>query len=216
MRSRFRLAAAIVALLSTFLVANPVAAAGPWTVFYQSGTNAYAYTSDCIAQSTGTVTCEGRSLDVFEGKLRAAGEPNRTTEQTCYSEFRETFDADSGAFQEHHAVFGCEIGAGTLSPNGLTTITLAPTTIQLTAIDCDATDCSETPAGSVVVDGTWTGVGPTFSQKGRSKFDDGSCLHINADRSKFRSASFVGSFEAMDAQIHEGTFTFRTDCSFEG
>lgn len=215
MRSRFRLAAAIVALLATILIANPVAAASPWTVFHQSGTNAFASTSDCIEHVDGTVTCAGRSIDVFEGKLRTPGEPNRTTEQTCYSDYRETFDPVEGSLLEYHALFGCAFGAGTLRIDGLTTITLAPTTIELTAIDCDSTGCTETPDGSTVVHGTWAGAGPTFSQKGRSKFDDGSCLQINADRSKFRSASFEGSFDAMDAQIHEGTFTFRTDCAFE-
>ena len=215
MRSRFRLAAAIVALLATILIANPVAAASPWAVSHQSGTNAYAFTSDCVEHGDGTVTCEGRSIDVFEGKLHAAGAPNRTIQQACYGEYRETFDAAEGAILEYHALFGCAIGSGTLQVDALDTISLGPTTIDLIAIECDATDCTEAPAGSTVVHGTWSGVGATFSQKGRNKFDDGSCLQVQADRSRFRSASFAGSFEAADAQIHEGTFTFRTDCVFE-
>jgi hypothetical protein len=214
MRKGFRLAGAVAALLTALVVATPVAASSPWTVFNQTGTNAYAFGYECSDNPDGTMTCDGQSIDVFEGKLHEAGEPNRPTEQTCYGEFNETFDPNSGELIDYHALFGCTFGAGTLTVDGLTTITLEPTVIDLVAIECDATECTETPDGSTVVHGVWTGVGPTFSQKGKNRFDDGSCLQVNAERSSFRGGSFEGSFEATEAQLHQGTFTFRTDCPF--
>ncbi len=215
MRPHFRLASAIVALMAAILVAAPVAASSPWTVYGQTGTNAYAYNGDCTDNGDGTVTCSGESLDVFEGKLHEAGLPNRATEQTCYSQYTETFDPNGEDSIDYHALFGCTFSAGALSADHLDTITLAPTTIELTAIECDAAkNCTESPGGSTVVAGTWTGVGPTYSQKGRSRFSDGACIEVYADRSSFREASFEGSIAAIGAQIHVGTFTVRTDCLY--
>ena len=214
MHPRFRLAGAIVALMATILVAAPVAASSPWTVFGQAGTNAYASSEDCTDDADGTMTCHGESIDVFEGKLREAGMPNRTTEQTCYSAYTYTFDPNVGDVSDYNALFGCTFGAGTVDADHLATISLAPTMVELTAIDCHGEDCTESPGGSTVVSGTWTGVGPTFSQKSKSKFDDGSCLQVYADRSSFREASFVGSIASTGAQIHVGTFTVRTDCPY--
>ncbi len=214
MHSRFRLASAIVALMAAIVVTSPVAASSPWTVFGQTGTNAYAYNVDCADNTDGTVTCHGQSIDVFEGKLHEQGTRNRTTEQTCYSEYTETFDPNVGEIIDSHALFGCTFGAGTLSIDQRDSITLAPTTIELSVSDCDASGCTESADGSTIVAGTWTGDGSTYSQKSKSKFDDGSCLQVYADRSSFRVASFQGSIASVEAQIHVGTFTVRTDCSF--
>ena len=214
MRPRFRLVGAAAALIAAFVIAAPAAAASPWLVINQSGTNAYAFTYDCVDNSNGTMTCTGESIDVFVGKLHAPGEPNRTTDQVCYNQYRETFDPEVGELLDYHALYGCTFGARTLTIDSLTSIRLAPTDIDLIAVDCDALECTESPDGSTSVHGTWTGVGPTLSQKGRSRFDDDGCIQVNADRSRFRAASFEGSFEAIEAQIHVGTFTFRTDCPF--
>lgn len=215
MRPHFRLASAIVAFMAAILVAAPVAASSPWTVYGQTGTNAYAYGSECTDNTDGTTTCHNRSIDVFEGKLHEAGMPNRTTEQTCYSEYTETFDPNTWDTTDYHALFGCTFDAGALGTDHIATITLAPTTVELTAIECDAEkNCTETPAGSTVVSGTWTGVGPTYISKAKDKFGDGSCIEVDADRSSFRDASFDGSIAATGAQIHVGTFTVRTDCLY--
>lgn len=82
-------------------------------------------------------------------------------------------------------------------------------------IECDESfECTETPAGSTTVYGTWTGVGPVMSQKGRFTWDDGTCVQVQADKGSFREASFTGSFDAQFAQISSGRSTFRTTCVF--
>jgi len=215
MRPRIRPAGVIFAILASLLLAAPAAAASPWTSFSQSGTSAFADTFDCTENLDGTETCESQSLFVFEGTMKASGEPTRKGEQVCYSEFSSTFDPMTGELVDEQGVFGCTFDAGTLTIDNLTSIILAPTVIELMAWECDEFGCTETPAGSTTVYGTWTGLGPTMSQKGRSTFDDGSCVEVNADRSRMRDASFVGSFDAQFAQMSEGRFTFRTTCTFE-
>ena len=62
--------------------------------------------------------------------------------------------------------------------------------------------------------GTWTGVGPIVTQKSRFTFDDGTCIQVNADRGRFRQATFGGSIAATQAMMGDGSFTFRTSCPF--
>jgi hypothetical protein len=212
MRTRFRLASAI-AILAAILIAAPASATSPWTTIKQSGANAYAFNQECTENADGTVTCANQSIDVFEGTFRQSGEPVRRGEQVCYSEFTDTFDPTTGE-GESSGVFGCTFDAGTLTVDDLTSITLAPTVIQLTAIECDSSGCTESPGGTTTVSGTWTGVGPIVTQKGRFKFDDGVCVQVQADKGTSRQASFEGSFVALEAAIGEGSFTFRTNCAF--
>jgi hypothetical protein len=215
MRSHFRPASVILAIVSAIVLAAPVAATSPWTTFKQSGTNAFAGSTECTDNGDGTVTCEGESLDVFEGTMKASGEPNRTGEQACYTEFSDTFDQNTGEPIESHVVFGCALDAGTLTVDDLTSIALAPTVIELTAVDCDASDCTESEGGATTVDGTWTGEGPIFTQKSKFRFDDGTCMQVSADKSRSREASFEGSIDDPQfAMMAEGTFTFRTSCGF--
>jgi hypothetical protein len=214
MRSRFRVATFGVALMATLVVATPVAATSPWVVFKQSGTSAFVFSGDCTENPDATETCEGQSLDVFKGTIKQSGEPTRKGEQACYSEFTYTFNPATGEASDSHGLFGCTFDADTLTVDDLTSITLAPTVIELTAIDCDATSCTESPDGSTTVFGTWTGVGPIVSQKGKFKFDDGSCVQVNADSGHFRQATFEGSIDAIDAAMGEGSFTFKTNCTF--
>lgn len=213
MRSHFQIASAIVALAAALLVAASAAAASPWVTFKQAGTQAFASNQTCTDNPDGTVTCEGQSIDVFQGTNKETGEPARKGDQVCYSESNATFDPNTGE-GPYHALFGCTFDARTLTADQLTLITLAPTVVELTAIDCDTKDCTESPAGSTTVDGTWTGLGPIVSQRGKFKFDDGSCVQVNADKGQFRRATFEGSIEATDAMMGDGSFTFRTDCSF--
>jgi hypothetical protein len=213
MRSRFKPANVILATLGALVFAAPVAAADPWLTFRQSGTSAFASNVECTENPNRTVTCEGQSIDVFEGTMKQSGEPTRSGERVCYSEFTSTFNPRTGE-GESSGVFGCTLDAGTLTIDNLTSITLAPTVIELTASECDPSGCTESPAGSTTVHGTWTGVGPTVSHKGRFTFDDGTCIQVNADRGSFRQASFEGSIDATQAMMGEGTFTFRTSCTF--
>lgn len=215
MRPRIRTTGVILAILASLLLAAPAAAASPWTTFTQSGTTAFADTYDCWENPDGTETCENQSAYVFKGTMKASGEPTRKAEQVCYSEFSYTYDMATGESLDEEGVFGCSFDAGTLTIDNLTSIALAPTVIELTAWECDQFGCTETPAGSTTVYGTWSGYGPIWSHKGRSTFDDGSCIQVYADRGSMRAASFAGSFDAEYAQMSEGRFTFRTSCTFE-
>lgn len=213
MHPRLRIMSAVVALGAALLIAMPVSATSQWTTSSQAGISAFASNQTCTDNPDGTVTCQGQSITVFEGSTKASGEPTRKGEQACYSEFAETFDPTTGEGQAH-GLFGCALDARTLVSDGLTSITLAPTVIELSAFECNATGCTESPAGSATVDGEWTGVGPILSQKGKFKFDDGACVQVNADKGRFRQASFQGSIDATEASIADGSFTFRTNCSF--
>lgn len=213
MRPRFRVTSVAIALMSAVLIAAPVAAASPWTVYKQSGVSAYAFEDACTDED-GTTTCEGRSIDVFEGTTQEPGMPKRTGEQVCYSQYREVMDHDAGELIEYRAVFGCRLGGASVTTDGLTSTTLAPTIVELTAIACDASTCTESPGGSISVQGAWTGTGPTSSQRGKFAFDDGSCVQRNADKGTSRQATFVGSIAALDARIGTGSFTFKTNCPF--
>ena len=213
MRSRFKPASMVLAILAALLIAAPVAAADPWQTFKQSGTNAFASDVVCTENPNRTVTCTGQSINVFAGSTKQSGEPTRNVESVCYSAFTDTFNPRTGE-GESSGVFGCKEDAGTLSIDNLTAITLAPTMIELTAVECDSSGCTESPGGSITVHGTWTGVGPTVTQKSRFMFDDGTCIQVNADRGSFRQATFVGSIAATQAMMGEGTFTFRTSCAF--
>lgn len=213
MRSRFKPANVVLAIMATLIIAAPVAAADPWLTFKQAGTSAFASNVECVENPNRTVTCSGQSIDIFEGTTKQTGEPTRSGERVCYSEFTDTFNPRTGV-GESTGVFGCTLNAGTLAINNLTSITLAPTEIELTARECDSSGCTESPAGSITVHGTWTGVGPTVTQKGRFTFDDGTCIRVNADRGSFRQATFEGSIDATQAMMGEGTFTFRTSCAF--
>ena len=179
MRPRFRLASAIVALMAAIFVTAPVAATSPWLTFKQVGTSAFASNEECVNNADGSVTCVGQSVSVFDGK---SSELSRKGEQVCYSDSSNTFDPNTGETIEVHALSGCTFDAGTLTIDGLTSITLAPTVIELMAFECDASGCTESPDGSTIVEGTWTGVGPIFSEKSRSKFGDGSCIQVVADK----------------------------------
>lgn len=214
MGPRSRLASAIVALLATILVTAPVAAASPWITYKQSGTNAYAFHEECVDNANGTTTCEGQSIDVFEGSLRDQGAPTRHGEQACVGDYRYAFDSDTGEIVDSVGRFGCTFDAGTLTVDRLDSIDLAPTLVELTAYVCDPSGCTESPAGSTTVHGSWIGEGSVSTSKGKFTYDDGSCSQINADKGRFRQASFEGSMDASGAAMGNGTFTFRTTCSF--
>ena len=218
MRSHRRLGAVVAALATVILMAGPASATQWQVVMKESGTSAFALSeSTCIDNVDGTTTCSSTSLDVFVGKSKELGVSTLHAQRVCYSQFSETFDTTTHETISATGVFGCDFDAGTLSINDLTSITLAPTEISLTHSDCDANSCTDTPDGTVVVAGTWTGVGPTTSQKGKFRLDDGTCVQADAQRGNFREASFSGtvdgaSFTPTFAQIGQGTFTFRTSC----
>ena len=212
MRNHFRLASAIVALVA-ILVAAPAASASSWVTYRQSGTNAFASEGTCTDNPDGTVSCESRSIDVFKGTIKEKGVPSRHGEQVCYGESRETFDPDTGEGTSEGS-FGCTFGARTLTIDKLSSLTLAATVVELTTFECDESGCTDAPGGTATVFGKWTGVGRSFSEKDRYRFDDGDCVQVNANKGRFRESSFEGSLADAESMMGAGTFTFRTDCPF--
>ena len=208
--------ATFAALAAVVVLAGSVAAASPAQTFKESGTSAFAFTGDCTPNTDGTTTCENQSIDVFEGTAKATGEPNFKGDRVCYGESTDTFVTDTGEPVESHSLFGCTLDPGTdlLTIDGLTSITLASTVIELTQVDCLGEVCTETPDGTTTVAGTWTAFGPTFRFKNKSMFDDGTCRQLDSSKSQSRDATFDGTIVAGGAAISQGSFTFKTTCPF--
>jgi hypothetical protein len=218
MASRRRLLPVVAALTALIVLAGPVSAA-PWQfVFREAGTSAFAETdSTCVDNGDGTATCGGTVIDVFDGKSKERGTSTVHSERACYSRFSETFDVTTGEIIEFAGVFGCAFDPGTIAIKKLTTITLAATEIALIEIRCDVDSCTEDSAGTVVVEGTFSGVGPIGRDKSKFRLDDGTCVEADASRGRFREASFSGSvdgdpFTPAFAAMGAGTFMFRTSC----
>lgn len=214
MRSRSRSIGLILAMLAAFTVAAPVAGANQWVTFKQAGTTAFAFTDSCTDNPDGTVTCAGQSIEVFVGTITEPNQPTSKGERVCYSEHSSTYDPATGETFESSGRFGCAPGADSVRIRKLNSITLAPTVIELTESVCGPTECTESPGGSITVDGTWTGVGATMSQRGKFRFDNGTCIQVHAAQSTFRAATFVGPFDALEARISKGSSTTKTTCPF--
>jgi len=216
MMSHRRLGAVVAALAAVILMAGPALAAQPQSVFKASGTSAFADDSSCTENEDGSTTCAGTLLDVFAGKSKELGTSTMFSERICYNQFSDTFDP-TGESIESTGVFGCALDTGTLTIDNLTSITLAETEVSLVEFVCDNDGCTESPDGTVVVEGTFTGVGPISSQKGKFRFDDGTCFFADAQKGISREASFSGTvngdpFAAEFAFISQGKFSFRTTC----
>lgn len=214
MRSRFLPLRAGVAILIALTIAAPVAAADRWVTSRQAGTHGFAFTEACSDNPDATVTCGGQIIDVFEGRTRQSGQPTFTGEQVCYGEYMFTYDPATGQIIESGGRFGCAVGGSTVTLDRLDSLALAPTLIELTRLTCVGEDCTESPDGSITIHGTWTGDGPTLTQRGRFRSDDGACLQVVVDKGKSREATFVGSIDALNASISQGSFTLRSSCPF--
>ncbi len=210
MRLRIRLASAIVAILAAFTFAAPVGAASPWIVFKEAGTSAFAFNGECTDDANGITTCHSQSIDIFKGTSKHTGDPTFKGQRVCYNESTDV--SDRKGLLESHASFGCVLGGKTLTIKNLSSITLRPTAIDLTRVDCDPSTCTESPGGTKTVEGTWTAFGPVIRQSSKFKFDDGTCRQSQADKSRSRQATFVGTISAVDARIAKGSFRFKTNC----
>ncbi len=211
MRLRVRLATAAIGILAAFTFAAPVAAASPWVVFKEAGTSAFAVNfNGCPVDPNGVMTCQFQAIDVFKGTSKHTGDPTFKGQRVCYSE--STDISNGNTFIESHSVSGCALYVKTLSIKNLTSITLLPTTIDLTQRDCHLSTCTETSGGTKTVQGIWTAFGPTIRVSSKFKYDDGTCRQSQADKSRSRQATFVGTIAALDARIAKGSFTFKTNC----
>jgi hypothetical protein len=220
MSSHRRLAAVVAALAAVILLTSPALAAKWEFGFTSSGTSASAQTETvCTDNGDGTSTCTSTGVFVFAGKSRELGTPTVHTEQVCYNESSNTFDNETGEPISFTGLFGCA-DTDAISVDNLSLITLAPTEISLVEFACDVESCTEEPDGTVVVAGTWTGIGPIVSQTSMNRLDDGLCVQVDSQRGMFRQAEFSGTVDGdplatESADVSEGTFSFRTTCAFE-
>ena len=222
MRFRGRAFPIVAAVVVVLIMAAP-AAAGWQESFRDSGTRAAIDNGTCTDNGDGTVTCSGQSISIFVGKTKFKGSATAQHYEVCYYQYTDTFNPETREGVSDQ-LSGCALNTGTITIDDLTSVTVASTIVQLSAIHCDFTveECTEpVPDGSVVVSGTWTGVGPVVTNKSHGSFDDGTCRQIDMSSGSSREAVFTGTvdgaaFVTRDAftQIEEGTFSFRNTCSF--
>jgi hypothetical protein len=223
-RARFGLvSAAVVALL--VLSAGSVAAdttPGGSGTFTQNGTSADAFSGGCTPNGDATTTCWDAGLSVFVGKMSDSFSGVSHGNQVCANRSTYTIDDVTGDFVGQ-PVFesGCQVDVpnGTLTVGrNLTSLTLRVTTISLEQYVCDEYTCVPGSSRAVTVVGTWTGSGPTFSQKYRSASDDGTCRFNESGKGSSREATFVGSVAGQDigtdgyASLSNGKFSYRSRC----
>jgi hypothetical protein len=218
MVSRRRLGPIVAALVALIVMTGPVSAA-PWQfVFREAGTSAFAESdATCTDNGDGTATCRGTVIDVFEGRSKERGTSTVHSERACYSKLSGTFDTETGEPIELSGVVGCAFDSGTISIRSLRSITLAATEIELIAVQCDADSCTEDIAGSIVVQGKFTGEGPVGRDRSKFRFDDGICIVADSSQGRFRGASFSGRadgvpFTSTAAAMGAGIFRLRMSC----
>jgi hypothetical protein len=221
-RTRFGLmSAAIIALL--VLSAGSVAAdTGPGVgTFTQNGKSADTYAGDCDSNGDGTSTCWDAGLSVFAGKMSDSLSGVTHSNQVCAFVDSYTYDETTGDYVGDPTYeSGCKVDlpSGTLTfGRNLSSATLATTTIAIQQYVCDEYSCEPGASRDVTIGGTWTGVGPTFSQKYRSASDDGTCRFNESGKGSSREASFSGtiagrSLEDVYGSISDGKFTYRSRC----
>ena len=212
------------ALVLLALAAAPVAAHGIPAEdfsFSRSGLSAEASTQECVDNADATTTCSGTGIFLFAGKTRTGGEGANRGIELCAYAYTYTYVTATGETIDYSEGNGCttELGAGSVIAKDLSTATLTPTTVTIQGQICDEFGC--VPAGdprSVVVEGTWTGVGPVFRNSFRSVTDDGVCVFRDRSSGTFREATFSGTFdgqplEAQYASLSNGKFSFSASCT---
>ncbi len=211
------------ALLLLGLAAAPVAAdtfPSEDFSFSRSGLSAETSTQECVENADATTTCSGMGIFLFAGKTRTGGEgANRGTELCAYV-YTYTYVTATFETIDYSEEFGCttELGAGSVIAKDLSTATLTPTTVTIQGQICDEISCE--PAGDprdIVVEGTWTGVGPVIRESYRSVVDDGVCVFRDRSSGTFRDATFSGTFdgqpfEAQYSSLRNGKFSFSVSC----
>jgi len=223
-RSRFAwISAAVLALL--LLSAGSVAADTTPPAdgkFTQNGTSAEAYSSTCTPPAGDTTTCTDVGLSVFAGKMTDSFSGVSHRNQVCAHIATYTIDINTGDYLDE-PVFesGCQVDL----PNGtvraakdLSSVTLAPTSIEVHEYVCDDVSCEPVSSRDITVAGTWTGFGPTSSSKFRSSNDDGTCRTYDSGKGSSREATFVGTVDGLSfggdgySYISNGRYTFRSRC----
>ena len=226
-RPRYRSALTSVAVIALLVLSTGSAAAatGPGgdATFTQNGKSADASSGGCVSNENGTSTCSDVGISVFAGKMSDNVSGVTHANQVCVSLDLYTLDdATKTLVGEYVTENGCtvDLPSGTLHfGSGLTSVTLAPTTISIQQMVCsDKLTCEPVSSREVTIAGTWTGVGPISYSKYRSVGDDGTCRYDEAGKGYLRQASFSGTLDGQSlsldaASITDGKSTYRSRCS---
>jgi hypothetical protein len=226
-RPRFRSALTSAAVIALLVLSTGSAAAAtgpaPGATFTQNGKSADAYSGGCVSNENGTSTCSDVGISVFAGKMSDNVSGVTHANQVCVFLDASTFtDATGQLVGEYVSENGCKVDLpkGTLQfGSGLTSATLAPTTISIQRMVCvDKVTCVPGPSRDVTVAGTWTGVGPISYSKYRLVGNDGTCRYDEAATGHSRQASFSGTVDGQSlslayASITDGKSTYRSRCS---
>jgi hypothetical protein len=220
MRRPRRLLIAVACVLASFSFAAPVLAGG-YEGYRETGVTVDASQEACSSDGT---SCDFAYIYAFVGKSKDLGDVfygGTYSQKVFYTRDHATFDS-AGNFLGSTGVIGAVFDMGTISANGVQSLNLARTTIAVHSYTCDPIEpsgfCEPTgDAGTVVVKGRWTGVGPTTKHKDKSKIRDDACVEINRDKGKSRAAQFSGTvrgaaFVPTAATISEGIILFKWKC----
>jgi hypothetical protein len=224
-RSRLALVAATVATLLIVTTGAVAADTGPGGdgTFTQNGKSADVQSSECLSNGDGTVTCSMIGLSGFLGKLSDSVTGVTHANQVCAWLGVYTFDEETGEIvgepsQESGCVVDLPSGALRFGTN-LDWATLAATTVAVQTITCDEKpECELGPPRDIIVEGTWTGIGPIYGSKFHYSSDDGTCRSYQSGKGSNREASFAGSIDGLSpagdtwAMLNDGKFTYRSRC----
>lgn len=223
-RARFGSAAAAVLVLLMLSAGSVAADTAPPSggTFTQNGTSADVFGGRCTPNGDDTTTCSDLGLSVFVGRMTDSASRVTHGNQVCAYLSTYTLDDVTGdlvgdpVFESGCAV---DLPNGTLRiGKGLTTVSLATTTVEVYEYNCDELGCEPGPSRDVAVVGSWTGFGPTYYSKFRSFSDDGTCRSSDSGKGSRRDASFVGTVDGLSvggdsyASISNGRFTYRSRC----
>jgi hypothetical protein len=223
--ARLSLASAVVIGLLAFSSGSAAAATTPGgdATYTQSGQGADAGSFDCLSNGDGTTTCNEGGISVFAGRMSDDISGISHVSEVCAWLNSSTFDDETGEYVgDPISENGCRVDLPKASlkfGRGLSSATLAPTTITLSQWICtDKTTCEQGPSRDVTVQGTWTGDGPTTYNKYRFTGDDGSCHYNESGKGFDRGATFVGSVDGTSlsqpyASMTDGKSSFRTRCT---
>ncbi len=193
-----RFAVSLVALpILVLLLAGPAAAAPP---VKDSGTQVFF---SAFSFSCGPATCTDTFVDVFS--------VSDDTIVVCL--FESTFNIHTGRAISEDGACSEEVSSDALViADDLSSASLSPT--DVTFFNCNQQGCTE--GDTVSVSAELTGSGPTFTDKQRSTFTDGTCTFTVTSSGEQRQATGTISLDdetlTADGNIGIGKFSFMERC----
>jgi hypothetical protein len=218
------LSAAVVGLL--VLTAAPVSASTqppPDKSFSENGSHADVLVGDCLPNGDGTTTCTDEGLSVFAGKMTDSFSGVVHSSQVCVRLSTQTFDDATGEpVGEPRYEQGCVLdvphGALAFGAN-MTSVSLAPTTVEIQEQVCDKEGCVPGASRNVTVAASWTGVGSIMSWKYRTRLDQDLCRYDESAKGSARNATYTGTLDGVELlayaypSMNQGRLSFSSRCS---